>query len=330
MFCDEQKFPNSLWESGSIIFRHPEVRCCALVFQHVDNCSSVLVSQVTRMRRKSHLQGEGCRDSSPFFPKHPHTVPPPSLPPQEPSPPLQPRPDLKAAGWHLPLAGSTGTARQGVKASDSRQRPEFAAFSSPAPVPPIRVSWPASRLVLDAPLLALAARGPLPLLARPAPLAPSLPEQLAGEPPPRSVRVVLTPPAPARRLRARPGRGPRESASAARLERGGRTAEGSKAASPRRAGLHCASGPERSLGDRLDGRPRGTLQPAVRWGAWTAELSWPGWHQLVRAGAASWAARTPESRDPEEREPRRRKGVQGAQLLGVPVGAGGSLSHGSK
>ena len=77
MFCDEQKFPNSLWESGSIIFRHPEVRCCALVFQHVDNCSSVLVSQVTRMRRKSHLQGEGCRDSSPFFPKHPHTVPPP-------------------------------------------------------------------------------------------------------------------------------------------------------------------------------------------------------------------------------------------------------------
>ena len=74
----QQNFPNSLWKSWSNIFRDPEVRYCALVFQDVDNCSSVLVFQVTRMGTKSHLQGEGCRDSNPFFPKHPHTVSPPS------------------------------------------------------------------------------------------------------------------------------------------------------------------------------------------------------------------------------------------------------------
>ena len=74
----QQNFPNSLWKSWSNIFRDPELRYCALVFQDVDNCSSVLVFQVTRMGTKSHLQGEGCRDSNPFFPKHPHTVSPPS------------------------------------------------------------------------------------------------------------------------------------------------------------------------------------------------------------------------------------------------------------
>lgn len=53
-------------------------------------------------------------------------------------------------------------------------------------------------------LLALAALSPLPLLTPPAPLAPSPPEQRVGEtpqlprqqPPPRTVRVIITPPTP--------------------------------------------------------------------------------------------------------------------------------------
>ena len=338
----QQNFPNSLWESGSnIFFRDPEVRYCALVFQDVDNCSSVLVFQVTRMGTKSHLQGEGCRDSNPFFPKHPHTVSPPST--------------HTGARAHLyshvqiwtlqahncpwqALRGQLGKEReQATRGKDLSLLPFpplpllsllFASLGPPQPHP-----CPSS--ILHSVL------SPLPLLTPPAPLAPSLPEQRVEETPqlllfqpqqpPRTVRVIITPPTPGAEAEVTHWPGDEGVGQRGVAGRGAGGVRRTQKQLPR--GGQDSTAPLRWRGlwvtdwtaapETLSSRQFG----GVRWLLSCRDL-----------GGISWWGQTPPPEQPElrkpeipeEREPKRRKGVQGAQLLRVPLGAGGNLSHGSK
>lgn len=64
------------------------------------------------------------------------------------------------------------------------------------------------------------------------------------------------------------------------------------------------------------GRPpqRLSFQLAIQWDLFTGALSWPGWHQLVRADASlATPPKQPELRKPErsgkKEKPRRRKGL---------------------
>ena len=267
----QQNFPNSLWESGSnIFFRDPEVRYCALVFQDVDNCSSVLVFQVTRMGTKSHLQGEGCRDSNPFFPKHPHTVSPPSTH-------TGARAHLYSHVqiWTLQAHNCPWQALRGQLGKEREQATRGKDLSL-LPFPPL-------------PLLSLlfASLGPPPTASLPFLYSPFSPLPAAPPHPTCSSRPL--PSRAAGRRDATAAAVPAAAAAADRpghhhpaharcggwghalawgwgsrpawrgWERGGRSEEDSKAASPRRAGLHCASALERSLGDWLDSRPRDTF-----------------------------------------------------------------------
>lgn len=293
------------------------------------------------MGTKSHLQGEGCRDSNPFFPKHPHTVSPPSTH-------TGARAHLYSHVqiWTLQAHNCPWQALRGQLGKEREQATRGKDLSL-LPFPPL-------------PLLSLlfASLGPpptasLPFLCSPfspLPAAPPhptcssrpLPSRAAGRRDATAAAVPATAPAADRPGHHHPaharcggwgralawGWGSRRAWRG--WERGGRSEEDSKAAS---RGRQDSTAPLRWRGlwvtdwtaapETLSSRQFG----GVRWLLSCRDL-----------GDISWWGQTPPPEQPElrkpeipeEREPKRRKGVQGAQLLRVPLGAGGNLSHGSK
>lgn len=261
--------PSGKAGSTSSFLSDPEVRYCALIFRDVDNCSSVLVFQVTRMERNLISREKVAGTPTHSFPNI-HT-PFLLLPPTQGA-----RAHLYSHVqiWMLQADNCPWQALWGQRKGERKQLEEkiwvCCLFSSPAPVPRICVSWPTTNrilLLLYSPfLLALVLLSLLPLLTPPAPLAlplpssgwetPQLPRQ--QQPPPRTVRVIITPPTPGPEAEVAPRPGDEGIMSVAWLAEG-REEWGGLKSSFLRAGLQCASALERSLGDWLDGRPRATF-----------------------------------------------------------------------